>query len=136
MSVVVDASAIGTLLLPDEDQRFGALTESICMEARLHVPPIWRVEVANLLLKAFRHRRISEHERSRASTRADLIAGLAEVGSDVGIAELIPFAIAHSLRAHDATYLHLAVHLRLPLLTNDKPMQRAALAANVDLLLP
>lgn len=136
MNVVVDASAIGTVLLPDEDRRVRAITEEVCAVARLHVPPVWRVEVTSLVLKAFRQRRITDQEQKEAGLRADLIADAAEIGPQIRVAELLSLAAMYSLRAHDATYLHLARSLQLPLLTNDTQMLRAAAALGVELLRP
>ncbi len=136
MNVVVDASAMGAMLLPDEDQILGEFTGSVCLTAGLHVPPVWRAEVANLLLKAFRHGRIDDLQLRLASARADVFARLTTIGFATGIDELIDFAMSHALRAHDATYLHLAQTLRVPLLTNDTQMLRAAAASGVELLRP
>lgn len=136
MNVVVDASAIGLFLLRDEDRQLAEFAEEVCRTARLFVPPVWRTEVASLLLKAFRNRRIAERECDDASRRADILAAAAIIGPENSIGDIIGAAGARSLRAHDATCLQLALALHLPLLTNDRRLTGAALASGVALLLP
>ena len=108
----------------------------MCRTDQLHVPPVWRTEVASLLVKAFRQGRINDQERLEGSKRADVLAETATMGAEGGIADLVALAQSCSLRAHDATYLRLAMELRLPLLTNDRALMRAAPDMGVPLLLP
>ena len=133
--MVVDASAIGLVLLRDENQQLAQIAEEVCRTSRLFVPPVWRTEVASLLLKALRNRRITERECDYAVKRADILAAAAVIGSENSICSIIDLAQARSLRAHDATYLQLALALDLPLLTNDRRLIDAATIAGITLLI-
>lgn len=136
MTVVIDASAIGALLLPDEDEDLGRLASEVCQSEQLHVPAIFRSEVANLLRKAHRHGRIGEARLRSAAAEADVVAAIAHIGVDPPIAEIVSGSTVHGLSGYDFTYFALARSLGVPLLTGDGALRRAAIAAGMDVRLP
>ena len=136
MIIVLDASAVGSFLLPDEDPILGAFARELCRTEQLVVPPVWRTEVANLVMKAFRRGRIGDAERMDAVLLADQVASVAAVQGEIDIAETHAVAIQFKLTAYDATYLELAGRLGLPLLTGDSDLIGAAPKAGIKLLRP
>ncbi len=107
---------------------------------RLHgtqalVPAIWPLEVANVLLIAERHRRLTEAQTTHFAELLQALPILVEA-SDMTRALGLVLAIgrAHGLSAYDAAYLELAARLALPLATQDTRLRRAAIEAGVTIL--
>jgi len=98
----------------------------------LHVPAVWPIEVSNALLVLQRRGNISENA---ANTAADLLGDLVvTVHQDrLTIPELLAFAAKNRLSAYDASYLDLALSLRLALACRDGPLQSALASAGVRL---
>lgn len=98
----------------------------------LHVPAVWTLEVANALLALVRRGNISD---KAANTAAELLGELVvTVHRDrLTIPELLEFAGRHGVSSYDASYLDLALSLRLPLACRDGPLQRALPRAGVRL---
>jgi predicted nucleic acid-binding protein len=93
---------------------------------------VWPLEVSNALLVLQRRGNISENA---AKTASDLLGDLVvTVHQDrLTIPELLVFAAKYRLSAYDASYLDLALSLRLPLACRDGPLQRALSGAGVRL---
>ena len=68
-------------------------------------------------------------------TAADLLGSLVVTVHQerLTIPELLVFAAKHRLSAYDASYLDLALSLRIPLACRDGPLQRALPGAGVRL---
>lgn len=133
MIVVVDASAIGALLLPDEA---GAMTDRVRAAFRdhaVHVPPVWPVEIASLLLNAHRRRRIDDDQRDRASRSAQRLAAVVTIEPDPTIEATVAMGLATGLSACDAAYALVAERLRAPLLTGNPRLARAAEARGIEI---
>lgn len=134
MSVVIDASLFGPLLIPDEASDLHAELMPILIEGRALVPQHWRLELANIGLTAVRRGRVG---------RENALAGLAtiddfevETDSDTASKSLgrtLQLADQHGLTSYDAAYLELAERKRLPLFTRDRQLIGAAIAARVEL---
>lgn len=112
-----------------------AYTDRIRTRARrqpLHVPAVWPLEIANALIVLQRRGNISENA---AGTAADLLGSLVVTlhPDRLTIPELRAFAFRHRLSAYDASYLDLALALRLPVACRDGPLQRALSGAGVRL---
>jgi predicted nucleic acid-binding protein len=135
VSVVLDSSA--TLAWVHGDERTQAI-EAVFDHVAEHgavVPGLWHLEIANGLTVALRRKRISFAER------ADALADLAQLDISVDVetgqhawTATIQFADLYGLSVYDAAYLELARRRRLPLVTLDKALVRAASGAGVDLL--
>ena len=132
--VVADASAIGSILLPDEGGPNAALFRKIIGSRSVHVPPHWAAEVSNILWKAHRQGRIDGADLGRIGAAATAIAGTTVVARAAPIDRLAAFATATQLTAYDAAYLMLAVELAAPLLVLDGKLSRAARAHDVEVL--
>lgn len=135
MSVVLDSSA--TLAWIHGDERTAAIEAVFdrVAERGAVVPSLWHLEVANSLTVAVRRERILPAERT------DALADLAQLGIAVddeteqhAWKATMQLADLHGLSVYDAAYLELAQRKRLPLVTLDKALIRAAQAAGVEVL--
>jgi predicted nucleic acid-binding protein len=101
------------------------------------VPPLWLLEVANVLLVAERRRRIARAAVSRfLELLGELPVVVAEPEGLAGVATIVTLARELGLSAYDAAYLHLARRERMPLASRDRALRAAAEAAGVALYEP
>jgi predicted nucleic acid-binding protein len=99
------------------------------------VPQLWPIEALNGLLTAERRGRIdSAVQRRLAGFLQELPITIDDETATRVWAATALLAAQHRLTAYDATYLELALRLRLPLATSDKPLIAAAQNAGVPLL--
>ncbi len=109
------------------DAALGVLSKGMAV-----VPSLWPLEIANVLLMAERHRRLSGADTARF---LDLLSGLPiEVDGPPALQDLsaiVALGRQHRLTAYDAVYLHLAMREQLPLATQDRALRTAARAAGV-----
>lgn len=100
------------------------------------VPTIWPLEVANVLLISKKHKRITEVQ---SASFIDALSALPIVVDPSTTAKALHsiFALAGQLdlTIYDATYLELAAREKIPLLTLDKALIRAAKKLNILLQL-
>lgn len=134
MTVVADASAVGRFLLPDEAGAEADYAWDMCRSKPLHAPPHWRVEVANLLRKAYRRGRIDTMQLGTAALQADLLVRAVTIEREASVGDLLRTANQKNLSAYDASYLLLAQRLGVSLLAFDGPLRRAALVEGVTVL--
>ena len=132
MAFVLDASVAVAWFVRKQATTYTDRVRSMAKREPLHVPAVWKLEVANALLALQRRGNISE---KAAKTAATLVGDLVvTVHQDrLAIPALLEFAARHSLSAYDASYLDLALSLRLPLACRDGPLQRALPGAGVRL---
>jgi predicted nucleic acid-binding protein len=101
------------------------------------VPPLWLLEVANVLLVAERRRRISRGDSSRfLGLLGELPVVVADPEGLSGVATILALARDLGLSAYDAAYLHLARRERMPLASRDRSLRAAAGPAGVALYEP
>lgn len=133
---VLDCSVTMAWCFDDEaDPRVTALVRSI-PDATVHVPCLWALEVANVLLVGERRGRLTEAKASVFLCRLEQMPIQQEPTADVETAgRILTIAREHDLSAYDAAYLELAMRLGLPLATLDERLRRAADAAGVELAL-
>lgn len=82
--IVIDASFVGLINLPDELPSAEARTLVRTLDGRsLHVPSHWHLEVANMLVKAERRSRITREGRALVLNDKRLIAAARELGVEV-----------------------------------------------------
>lgn len=136
MSMVVDASAVGAFLLPDDRDDLSDYAAYCCRTQPIVVPAIWPFELAHLILKAVRRGRIDDATAPIIRLNAGVLYASATVGKPPAIAELVDLGTALNLSAYDASYAELARRMRLPLLTRDGALARAALTLGIVLARP
>lgn len=99
---------------------------------RGHVPALWELEIANILVGAERRRRITQ---ARAVEFLAILGDLdIRVDPDVpgrAFRDILPLAREQRLTTYDAAYLELAMRLGVPLATKDRALARAAHALRV-----
>ncbi|WP_291385620.1 MULTISPECIES: type II toxin-antitoxin system VapC family toxin [Achromobacter] len=96
------------------------------------VPHIWRVEVANGVLRAERSQRISRAQVAAFNQLLDNLPISADNDDAASsIARTCQLARAHGLTAYDASYLELSLRQRACLATFDRKLADAARASGV-----
>ena len=135
MTFVVDSSVALAWFIPDErDPVTDALLEKARIEG-VHVPALWPIEIANVLLK------VERRGRSSPSLRRQALDGYSVLPLTVD-ADVLPrvwsvtldLAERHALTVYDACYLELALRLGLPLATRDRQLRGAAERTGVAVL--
>ncbi len=127
---IIDASA--TLAWAFDEDGKQAAFRPLIRDGILHAPRLWRLEVANTLV--MKHRR-GIIDAGQLETLVDLLGQLeVAFAADAPLDALVSVSEGHRLTAYDAAYLELAMRFRLPLLTVDQEMAKAAAAAGVSLL--
>jgi predicted nucleic acid-binding protein len=132
---VVDASALGPLIVPDEaaDAIPGLL--GMLAEQGALAPQHWRLEIANLMRMSVRRKRLKEDEIPGLVTMlSDLAIEVDYATVDQAWGQTLALATLHDLTAYDAAYLELAMRRGCTLVTNDKALQRAAQREGVETL--
>lgn len=133
-AIVVDASFAGLIILPDETtpELASALGDRLAEHPNL-VPAHWHLEIASLLLKAQRQRRIST-----LAIALEILGGwrieIDREGAASAWTETLALAQEHRLTAYDAAYLELAVRRRAALASVDGALVKAARGIGVDVL--
>lgn len=127
--VVVDASALAGLVLPDEAA--GNLAEVLVSREAVAPRLLW-AEIRNLLLMAERRGRIGQAASDNAIAILDgLGIGFdGEPSSD----RTVQLARRHGLTVYDALYLELALRLGAPIATADRALVRAAASEGVAVI--
>jgi predicted nucleic acid-binding protein len=132
VAFVLDASVAVAWFVRKQATAYTDRVRSMARREPLHVPAVWPLEVANALAALQRRGNVSERA---ARTAADLLGNLVITvhQSRLTIPELLALAGKHRLSAYDASYLDVALSLRLPLACRDGPLQRALSGAGVRL---
>jgi predicted nucleic acid-binding protein len=116
----------------DEFDEYSEIVLDSLTKSKALVPPLWILEVTNVLLIAEKRNRL----KSADSTRfIDLLNSLEIYTSDLSFPmyETINTARNYKLTSYDATYLLLAMHDGLSLATKDKDLINACLTTGVPL---
>ena len=132
---VLDCSLTMSWCFEDEKSPEGdAILESLIEEERQgFVPPLWQIEVVNVLSIAERHGRISS---TRSFLFLDFLLDLPIIVDEDSqdLKDLLVLSKEYTLSAYDAAYLAIAVRKQIPLATLDKKLKAAATLANISLL--
>jgi predicted nucleic acid-binding protein len=130
--IVVDASA--TLAWAFEEGIAARITELVASDTLL-APPIWRLEVVNVIL---RHERRGLVTSSQSEKVLRALEGLRIEIVDSQVArsldQMAAFARPHQLTSYDAAYLDIAISAASPLITLDQNLKDAAGRLGVTLL--
>lgn len=132
MAFVLDASVAVAWVVPSQGTGYASRLRVRAKRERFHVPAIFPVEVANVIVTLERRRLLSAHSAAAAS---DVLSRLDPVVHPMSatIAELRQLAGRHGLSAYDAAYLALAMELKLPVACGDRPLRAALPRAGVRL---
>ena len=123
--LVIDCSAAIPWFLEDEANAWSEGLLDALPRYSLHVPALWHLEFANVLLTAQRRKRINAKDAKGLLARASRLP-LATDGRVVPLVEIAELADLNGITTYDAAYLELATRLRCPLATQDKALSKAA----------
>ncbi|WP_310451761.1 type II toxin-antitoxin system VapC family toxin [Sulfuritalea sp.] len=125
LPLVIDCSAAIPWFLDDEANAWSEGLLDALPRYSLHVPALWHLEFANVLLTAQRRKRINAKDAKGLLARASRLP-LVTDGRVVPLVEIADLAEAHGITTYDAAYLELATRLSCPLATQDKALAKAA----------
>ena len=130
MAFVVDASVAIAWFVKGQATEYTNTLLRRAVRERLHVPALWHAEFSNALL-ALTHRR--KLDPGRLGAIFDQIDELELVtdGESPAARALADLSRRFSLSAYDATYLELAIRLKVPIAARNGPLGRAAPRAGV-----
>lgn len=123
--LVIDCSAAIPWFLDDEANAWSESLLDALPRYSLHVPALWHLEFANVLLTAQRRKRINARDAKGLLARASRLP-LVTDGRVVPLVEIAGLADSHGITTYDAAYLELATRLNCPLATQDKALAKAA----------
>lgn len=135
MSFIVDASVVFAWQFPDEESALSEMVADRLLDEGAIVPVHWVAEIANGFAMAVRRGRMSAEYRSGALDRLKNMS--IEVDKDSAKrlwTDTQLLCDKHKLTAYDASYLEMALRLRLPLASLDKALVRAAHAEGVSII--
>ncbi|MDE0407628.1 MAG: type II toxin-antitoxin system VapC family toxin [Alphaproteobacteria bacterium] len=133
MSFVLDCSVAMAWVFPDESSEATDRLRDSLVNDRAFVPSLWPVEVGSVLLAATRRRRIGAGEWPVICASLDALPiEIEQVPTSCVWGPALALADRHDLSVYDATYLELALRMRLPLATLDRALAAAARAAGVE----
>lgn len=134
-AIVLDASVTLAALCHDELNRDCMAIVEQAIASGAAVPPLWAVEVCNILEVKLRQKKLSSSEVAEIQTVLSAYESWIESGSSLNnaIAAAV-LARKHNLTVYDGAYLELALRLKLPLATLDTRLAQAARASGVDVL--
>jgi len=116
-SVVVDASYILNLLLPDEKSTHEQVSH------HMYAPTVLTYEVINGIHSSFLQKRI---DAKLANALYQDFCKLPITLKTPDYKESLNLAIEHNLSGYDASYLWLTQNLQVPLISHDKALVRLA----------
>lgn len=133
MAFVADNSVIVAWFVKSQANAYTwACLERAAAGEAIHVPSLWRQEFVNAMVVLERRRRIKAADAAEAFTNlADM--NLVTDRELVDLSALAELARRFRLSTYDATYLEVAIRLRLPLACRDGPLKAALPKAGVVL---
>ena len=135
LSLVLDCSAACALCFEDEANAQSERVFELLEDGHALVPALFFWEVANVLLMAERHGRLSQTERVEALQLLEAQDFAVDPGYPAVIwHDVINLADQCQLTSYDAAYLELAMRSGLPLASHDKALRAAARSLGVPLL--
>lgn len=134
-SFVVDNSVVMSWCFNDEANKYGDAVLDRLAESTAIVPPIWPLEVVNVLLVAERRNRLKQVDSVRFITLLSQLPIVVEhEGPERKMKDLLSLGRANNLSSYDAAYLDLAMRNDCPIATLDKKLIEAAENVDVTIL--
>lgn len=132
MAFVLDASVAIAWVVASQATAYTRRLRLRAKREPYHVPAIFAAEVTNVLVVLERRRILTERGAEAAASVLNRLEPFVHEIS-LGIDALRSLAMRYRLSAYDATYLALALELRLPIACGDRPLKTALAAAGVRL---
>ena len=134
MPIILDCSTTMAWCFRDEANRHADEALDALLTDEALVPSIWTLEVANVLLGAERHGRLTEADTMRfLDLLRDLPIRVEECDTPVVFGTVLACGRRFGLTSYDAAYLDLAMRTGTPLATSDEKLRKACRAAGVEL---
>ena len=134
-SFVLDNSVAMSWCFKDETNPYADAILQRLVNERAIVPPIWPLEVANVLLVAERRRRIRRSDGVRfLSLLAQLPISVDDMSTANAMTSLLTLGRETDLSSYDASYLDLAMRQGCPMATLDANLREAARDLGVPIL--
>jgi predicted nucleic acid-binding protein len=134
---VLDGSVTMVWGFDDEADSYAEAILDKMPELQAHVPSLWPLEVANVLIVGERRNRVTAADAARFLA---ILSAFPIAVDDQTVAhawsDTMHLARAHNLSAYDAAYLELAIRVGLPLAALDGRLKTAAQAMGVPLFDP
>ncbi len=132
---VVDNSVVMSWCFKSEANKYGDAVLDILSESTALVPPIWPLEVVNVLLVAERRNRLRQVDSVRFITLLSQLPIIVELERpERKMKDLFALGRANDLSSYDAAYLDLAMRNDCPIATLDKKLIEAAENVDVTIL--
>lgn len=133
-SFILDCSVTMSWCFEDEFDSYSEIVLNSLTQSKALVPPLWSLEVINVLLMAEKRGRLKNADSTRF---IDLLGFLAIYISDLSfsMSEIINTARSHKLTSYDANYLLLAMHEGLGIATKDNDLINACQINGVEIFL-
>ena len=131
--LVLDSSVALSLAFEDECDDYTQRVFEAIRKGGALAPPLWVLEVANILAVSVRRRRLTEPDAERFLLLLSVQPIQMAPDNDQSAADLYALALRYNLTAYDATYLNLAQKSGLPLASKDSALKEAALKAGLTL---
>ncbi len=132
---VVDNSVVMSWCFEDEKNQYADNVLDFLTDAVALVPPVWPLEVMNVLLVAERRKRLTEADSVRFIALLSQLPITVEYDSPKNfMKDLLAFARPNNLSSYDASYLDLSMRKGIPIATLDKQLSVAAKKVSVPIL--
>jgi predicted nucleic acid-binding protein len=132
---VLDNSVVMAWCFRDESNAYADRVLGSLSASSAAVPPIWPLEVVNVLLAAERRKRLTEADSLRFIALLNKLPIRVEPPppAESLMAGILPIARRYGLTSCDASYLHLAMQNGIAVATLDETLGAAAKKAKVAL---
>jgi predicted nucleic acid-binding protein len=135
--IVIDASAAAPWFIPEErtpvTEQFYA--DVIASPGQFRAPSLWLWETSNILLTAFRRRRMAQDDFDSGLALLDACAIEFDPAPNLHYrSQTMRLAQAHALSYYDASYLELALRLNGQLASLDRALVSAAKSCGISCL--
>jgi predicted nucleic acid-binding protein len=134
MPFVLDNSVVTGWYLPSQASDYSNAMATRLEVDKALVPPLWQLELANVLKTACTKGRLSQTQARQILDTLSHLPIEVDTGAPPGQRPLFELAMRYNLSSYDAAYLELAMRYGLPLATQDEQLKLAATAAGVDVL--
>ena len=132
---VIDNSVVMSWCFKSEANKYGDAVLDILSESTALVPPIWPLEVVNVLLVAERRNRFKQVDSIRFITLLSQLPIVVELERpERKMKDLLSLGRANNLSSYDAAYLDLAMRNDCPIATLDEKLIEAAETVDVTIL--
>lgn len=123
MAFVLDASIAACWCFEDEASEKADAAMSLLLGDEAVVPPLWSLEIRNILIVNERRGRIGEADSDAFLRNLDRMPIRVRAASGEGA--IMTLARTHRLTAYDAAYLDLAIQAKCPVATLDSALAQA-----------